>query len=96
LLEQNFRQKCGELDLVFQDGKAIVFVEVRYRSSNRWGDGLASVTKAKQRRLIRAASSWLKRNAAYARAPCRFDVVSVSGPESAPKLKWARNAFEAH
>jgi len=69
---------------------------VRYRSSNRWGDGLASITSTKQRRLIRAASSWLKGNPAYVRTPCRFDVVSVSGPETAPKLSWVRNAFEAN
>lgn len=94
-MEQNFRQKCGELDLVFQDGNTIVFVEVRYRASDRWGTGLASITSTKQRRLTKAASSWLKRHPGLRRAPCRFDVVSVSGSETNPVCKWVRSAFEA-
>ena len=95
LLERNFRRQCGELDLVFRDGRTIVFVEVRYRADDRWGDGLASITAAKRRRLSRAASSWLKRYPTYRRSPCRFDAVAVTGSESAPGLKWVRGAFEA-
>ena len=78
---------------MLEDGGTIVFVEVRYRSSSRWGDGLATVTVRKQRRLINAAASWLKRNPRLAGRPCRFDVVSVSGPAADPKLKWVRSAF---
>jgi putative endonuclease len=80
---------------VFREGNTIVFVEVRYRASSRWGDGLASITAAKQRKLIRAASSWLQRNPRFKRASCRFDVVSVSGPETGPTLRWISGAFES-
>jgi putative endonuclease len=81
------------LDLVFREGGTVVFVEVRYRTSNRFGDGLASVTARKQRRLINAAASWLQQNPGLSRLPCRFDVVSVSGPVCRPTLNWVRAAF---
>jgi putative endonuclease len=54
---------------------------------------LASVTAEKQKRLIKAAASWLKRNPRLSHRPCRFDVVSVSGSASDPSLKWIRSAF---
>ena len=76
-----------------QDGRCIVFVEVRYRASERWGGGLGSVTSKKQHRLANAASSYLKHHPELARLPCRFDVVAVTGPESEPKLKWVKSAF---
>jgi len=62
---------------VFRDGATIVFVEVRYRASSRFGDGLASVTVRKQRRLVNAAASWLKQNPGLSSLPCRFDVALV-------------------
>ena len=93
LLEQNYRRKCGELDLIMRDGGTVVFVEVRYRASEQWGGALGSVTRKKQWRLANAASSYLKAHPGLARLPCRFDVVAVTGPKAAPKLKWIRSAF---
>ena len=95
LRERNYRCRRGEIDLIMQDGEQLVFVEVRYRANDRWGGGLASVTRAKQQRLARTARLWLKLNPDVAGLPCRFDVVSVTGPQRAPKLKWVRGAFAA-
>jgi len=94
LVERNFRLKCGELDLIMRDAERLVFVEVRYRSSERWGGGLASVTPGKQRRLIRAANGFLARHPTLRRLPCRFDVVAVSGNAESPTLRWVQGAFE--
>lgn len=94
LVERNFRLKCGELDLIMRDERRVVFVEVRYRASERWGGGLASVTRAKQRRLISAASGFLKTRPELRRLPCRFDVVAVSGTVDAPIIRWVQGAFE--
>ena len=77
------------------EADCLVFVEVRYRASSRWGDGLASITPAKQRRLVNAARGYLKRNPVFARRSCRFDVVSISGPRDCPELRWVRSAFSA-
>ena len=90
-VERNFRCKGGELDLIMQDGAALVFVEVRKRAAGaeRFGGAAASVTSAKQRRLIVAAQVYLKR---YTHPPaCRFDVITIDGAE----LAWLKNAIEA-
>lgn len=92
LLTRNFRCRLGELDAVMADGSTVVFVEVRYRASDRYGDGLESVTHAKQRKLIGAARAWLARHAA-AEPPCRFDVVSVTKRNYLPHILWIRDAF---
>jgi putative endonuclease len=90
-VERNFRCKAGEIDLIMQDKACLVFVEVRKRAmgAERFGGAAASVTPAKQRRLIVAAQVYLKR---FTHPPaCRFDVVTIDGVE----LNWLKNAIES-
>lgn len=75
VIEQNFRVKVGEIDLIAKDGDEIVFVEVRSRASSSFGGAAASVGGVKRRKLIRAAGVWLQ--ARRWTGPCRFDVVAV-------------------
>ena len=95
LLARNASARGGELDLVMADGAAVVFVEVRYRSSAAFGGGAASVDAGKRRKLVRAARAWLLRHPRHADAPCRFDVVAASGDPAAPAFDWLRDAFRA-
>lgn len=88
LVERNFLCRGGELDLVMIDGATLVFVEVRKRSSRQFGGAAASITPAKQQRLIRAAQHFLQR---YRQAPaCRFDVIAIDGDA----LEWLTNVME--
>jgi len=89
-LAQNVRCKRGELDLVMRDGDTLVFVEVRYRASQRFGGAAASVDRRKQIRISAAAAYFLQRHTIA--LPCRFDVVAI-GP--AGQLDWIRHAFVA-
>ena len=76
-VERNFRCKGGEIDLIMRDGAALVFVEVRWRADLRHGGAAASVTPAKQARLVLAAQVFLQR---YRTPPaCRFDVIAIDG-----------------
>ncbi|WP_158772914.1 YraN family protein [Cobetia sp. L2A1] len=89
---RNQHAKGGEIDLIMRDGDILVFVEVRYRASNRFGSALESVTSTKQRRLIKAARFYLAQHGLS--CSCRFDVVGVEG--SSPRsIHWIRHAFEA-
>ncbi|MBS1186430.1 MAG: YraN family protein [Burkholderiaceae bacterium] len=92
LVERNFRCKGGEIDLVMEDGATLVFVEVRQRSSMAFGGAAASVTPAKQARMIRAAQFFLLR---YPAQPaCRFDVVAIDGgPKEGSRLSWLKNVI---
>jgi putative endonuclease len=93
ILARNFRAKGGELDLVAMDGGALAIVEVRYRASDRFGGGAASITAGKRSRIVRAARALLASRPALARLPARFDVVDVSGPADALRCDLIRGAF---
>ncbi|MDP2792745.1 MAG: YraN family protein [Sulfurisoma sp.] len=86
VIERNFRVKGGEIDLVCRDGATTVFVEVRLRTRQDYGGAAASITAAKQRRLILAARHWLAR---HGETPCRFDAVLSDGET----FEWIRDAF---
>lgn len=94
-LARNAHARSGELDLVMRDGDGIAFVEVRYRASQAYGGGAASVDGIKRRKLVRAAQLWLLRHPQFANAPCRFDVIAASGDPHAPTFDWLRDAFRA-
>ncbi len=89
LVARNWRGRFGEIDLVMQDGSTLVFIEVRLRSRSDFGGAAASVTPAKQKKLLATARQYLA--ALKTLPPCRFDVVALSG-DGAPE--WIRNAFD--
>jgi putative endonuclease len=89
LVTRNYRCRFGEIDVVARDGDTRVFVEVRMRSSARFGGAAASITSAKQKKLLRAARHYL---AGIARAPaCRFDALLIDGTDNS--IEWLKNAF---
>ena len=86
----NVRGRGGEIDLIMKDGQVIVFVEVRFRQSSRFGGAAASVTLAKQHKLLQTAHLWLARhNGSFDTVDCRFDVIAFTGNE----IEWLKNAF---
>lgn len=92
ILERNWRVRGGEIDLICEDHGGLVFVEVRLRRRQDFGGAAASITPAKQRRLILAAKHYL---AGKREQPCRFDAVLLDGLTEAG-IDWIRNAFEAY
>jgi putative endonuclease len=94
-VEANYRtpgRGGGEIDLVMRapDG-TLVFVEVRQRSGASHGGAGASISAAKQRRIILAARYYLMRFASP--PPCRFDVLLVQGAPA--QIEWLPAAFDA-
>ena len=100
LLEQNFRSKRGEIDLIMRDTDSIVFIEVRYRHREDFGSALESVDVRKQTKLSNCAAYYLLQNPKLAKHSCRFDVISISPdkrkiPETQrqPVIDWIKDAF---
>ncbi|MDA0679062.1 MAG: YraN family protein [Proteobacteria bacterium] len=94
LIEQNFHCRLGEIDLVLRDGESLVFVEVRYRKSNRFASAAHSVNKQKQAKIARTAAMYLARHPALSRCTVRFDVVAFDSADSDHgALQWIRDAF---
>lgn len=88
----NVYYRAAELDLIMRDNQCWVFVEVRYRRNARFGGSLASITRQKQHKLLRAASLWLaQRGGSFETVNCRFDIIAITGTA----LEWLPNAFNA-
>ena len=92
LIERNFRCRLGEIDLIMMDADTLVFVEVRYRASERFGGALASVDQHKQTRLRRAARLYLQQHKSGDCA-CRFDILALGGALHNPTIDWVCDAF---
>lgn len=76
IVGSNFRCKCGEIDLVAEEGDSLVFVEVRCKRTGEYGTPAESVTTAKQHKLAVTAQYYLDKNNLQDKN-CRFDVVEV-------------------
>ena len=89
ILEYNFRNRQGEIDIVARDGRCLVFAEVKYRKDERSGDPLEAVNLKKQRSICRTARYYLMTHHMGMDTPCRFDVVAVVGK----RIRIVKNAF---
>jgi putative endonuclease len=95
VLARNYRVKIGEIDLVCRERETVVFVEVRKRSEGalggRFGGAAASITRAKQTRLVRAAQTFLMQFGDRPPA-ARFDAILVGSPT---EIEWLKNIIQA-
>jgi len=91
LIARNYRGHRGEIDLVMQDKKILVFVEVRYRKNNHFGGALESVTTKKQGRILATAEQYLQQETKLENG--RIDVVAMSHATGEYTFEWIRNAF---
>jgi putative endonuclease len=92
ILERNFRAAGAEIDLVAADHEALVFVEVKARSSAFFGVPAEAVDARKAERIRRAAAMYLRHNRAEARV-ARFDIVAITGVGRACRLELMKDAF---
>jgi putative endonuclease len=82
-----------EIDIVGEDGKALLFVEVKTRKDESFGRPFTAVNKEKRKRLSRAAVAYLKKKNIKPDY-IRFDVVEVIGePGGHPEIRHIENAF---
>lgn len=93
VVEQNWRCRQGELDIVGREGDVLVFCEVKTRSSMQFGLPAEAVGPEKAGRIRRLAAAWLaERRPAY--GELRFDVVSVvRSPQGVALVEHLRGAF---
>ncbi len=79
ILATNVWAGGNELDLIARRGRRLVFVEVKSKRGERFGDPFEMVDEEKQRRLRRAAEAWLASHPECRGLECSFDVVAVRG-----------------
>jgi len=86
---KHFQTRWGEIDLVCREHDAWVFVEVKTRTRASEPGALEAMTSAKQKRLVMAALSYLKKHGLKGQG-LRFDVVAIE----AGRIQWIPGAFE--
>ena len=93
-IANNVSSRRGEIDLVMLDGRALVFVEVRYRGRRSRVKASLTVDTHKQQRIVAAAGWFLSKHPEYYDFPCRFDVVGVDKTLAGTlHVDWLRDAF---
>lgn len=89
--EQNWRCGHKEIDIVAQERDVLVFVEVKTRTTELYGDAVNAVTPAKMRRLILAADTYVKMKRID--LDVRFDIITIVGADEKHRIEHIRNAF---
>lgn len=92
ILDRNYRNRFGEIDVIARQGETIVFVEVKSRSSAQYGGAKAAVDRAKQRKISRVALGYLKQKRQTGKK-ARFDVVCVDAGQKDCRVEIIPNAF---
>jgi len=93
ILTTNFCSPLGQIDIVAKDGRALVFIEVKTRSSKEFGMPEEAVNHKKRRKMVSLAWFYLKKYN-LGGLNCRFDVVSVlKESEKDFSINLIKNAF---
>jgi putative endonuclease len=93
ILERNWRFGREEIDIIARDGNFIVIVEVKTRTSNALAEPESSVTKSKQRILVRAAHAYV--NYRRQHGEVRFDIITVLVRPGGEEIHHIVDAFYA-
>ena len=91
IIERNFRIRGGEIDIIARDGKTLVYIEVKTRSSHKFGLPEESVNYYKIKFLERAAKFYRLQRSNLPDLE-RIDVVSIDLSGSKPIIKLIKNA----
>jgi len=93
IMERNYRTCFGEIDIIAKDGNSIAFIEVKSRTSKRFGDPKWAITPKKQRTISMVALYYLKQTQ-HSQVKARFDVLTVNSADIDPRVQLIKNAFE--
>ncbi|MEG1761310.1 MAG: YraN family protein [Hydrogenoanaerobacterium sp.] len=94
IIQRNYNTGVGEIDIIAQNDKYIIFAEVKTRSEASLETPAEAVTKAKQRRIIKTTQKYLSENSCSLQP--RFDVIEVITSEGAiTGINHLENAFWA-
>lgn len=88
VLERNFRERNGEIDIIGEEEDTLLFIEVKYRNTLAFGSPSEAVTREKQKKISGTALYYLHTHGISDR-PVRFDVISITERG----IDWIKDAF---
>lgn len=94
IIETNYENEFGEIDIIAEDKDTVVFVEVKTRTSDKFGAPEEAVDDNKQNFITQTSKIYLKINKAEARE-IRYDIISIIHDRNTKKneINWIKNAF---
>ncbi|MBO5129727.1 MAG: YraN family protein [Oscillospiraceae bacterium] len=96
IVAAGYHCRFGEIDLIVQDRKFLVFVEVKLRKSAKFAQALEYVDRRKQDKIRITASMYLSQNPTALQP--RFDVIEIYAPEGTvtkrPEIYHLEDAFQ--
>ena len=86
ILERNYQNRFGEIDIIAEKNKEIVFIEVKYRKTSKFGYGYEAVDRRKIIKILKLANYYIQ-SKKYQNYKIRFDCMSYLGDE----LDWIKD-----
>jgi len=93
IIARNYRNRLGEIDIIAYEGKTLTFIEVKARRNTRFGLPEEAISDSKKRHISKAALVFLKEKGLF-NQKARFDVLSITYLQEAPRIRLIKNAFE--
>jgi putative endonuclease len=92
ILARRHRSRYGEIDIIAEQGRVVVFIEVKLRTTDLFGEAFEAIPRWKQRRIITVALDYLSRNQMLDR-PVRFDIAAVDERDGQLAVEIIEDAF---
>lgn len=88
ILERNYQNRFGEIDIIGREDNTLLFIEVKYRKNESFGYPLEAVGFAKREKIRKTARFFLNENHYY-HYNIRFDCIGIIGSQ----IEWIKGAF---
>jgi len=96
LLTQNFSSRYGEIDLIMRERDTVCFIEVKFRKSFAYGGAASTISRSKQRKIVKTALYYIAGRRRLARQSLRFDALLIQRQfDGSDRVDWIKNAFYA-
>ncbi|MBF0318913.1 MAG: YraN family protein [Nitrospirae bacterium] len=92
ILKRNYKNPIGEIDIIAMDAETIVFVEVKTRTSDEFGEPVEAIDYKKRKKIINTARLYLRKHGSTPAA--RFDLVGISLGKSGREIIHLKDIFE--
>jgi len=92
IIQRNYRFEHGEIDIIAEDGKVLVFIEVKARRSKEFGEPEDAVTPRKREKIRVTADGYLFENNIDDKE-CRFDVIAIDYQKNKTEIRHLIDAF---
>ena len=95
VIERNFRTEYGEIDLIAEQDGVTVFVEVKTRTGNQYGNPEGAITPEKTLHMVESAQAYVQNNADLT-GGWRIDVIAIrrGASEKSPEITHFENAVQ--